>query len=166
MRWLGWLLVAAVLLGGAGLIWYGIANEAETVPAATAPAMSEIDTRTQTQESSLSVNGSMAVGMPDEVRNGSLHNPFSFNMNGKVNIVYDESKVLGAVRDLGVMEEIFDIGGDDGLTVDGFTLLGTVADRVSGDQAIVEFETVSSSLGDASDLGFDLDAVLAVIVGN
>ena len=43
MRWLGWLLVAAVLLGGAGLIWYGIANEAETVPAATAPAVSEID---------------------------------------------------------------------------------------------------------------------------
>lgn len=43
MRWLGWLIVAALLLGGAGLIWYGIANEAETVPAASAPAVSEID---------------------------------------------------------------------------------------------------------------------------
>ena len=96
----------------------------------------------------------------------TANNPFSFRMNGKVNIVYDESKVLGAVRDLGVMEEIFDVGGDDGLTVDGFTLLGTVADRVSGDQAITEFESVRSTLGSVTDLGFDLDALLAVIVGN
>lgn len=43
MRWLGWLLVAAVLLGGAGLIWYGIASEGEAVPAATAPALSDLD---------------------------------------------------------------------------------------------------------------------------
>lgn len=43
MRWLGWLLIAAVLLGGAGLIWYGIANPAESVPAATAPAVADID---------------------------------------------------------------------------------------------------------------------------
>ncbi|MEA1903243.1 MAG: hypothetical protein U9N56_06930 [Actinomycetota bacterium] len=44
MRWLGWLLVGAMLLGGAGLIWYGIANSGEEVVATgTAPALSEID---------------------------------------------------------------------------------------------------------------------------
>lgn len=40
MRWLGWLLVGALLLGGAGLIWYGIVNDADTavVEAPYAPA--------------------------------------------------------------------------------------------------------------------------------
>lgn len=41
-RWLGWLLVTVVILGGAGLIWYGIANTGDDV-ATAAPAMSEID---------------------------------------------------------------------------------------------------------------------------
>lgn len=43
VRWLGWLLIAAIVIGGAGLIWYGIANEAEPVAAGQAATISEID---------------------------------------------------------------------------------------------------------------------------
>ncbi len=43
VRWLGWLLLAAVVIGGAGLIWYGIANEAEPVAAEQAASITEID---------------------------------------------------------------------------------------------------------------------------
>jgi hypothetical protein len=42
-RWLGWLLAAVVVLGGAGLIWYGIANDAEPVAAGQAATIAEID---------------------------------------------------------------------------------------------------------------------------
>ena len=43
VRWLGWLLAAVVVVGGAGLIWYGIANEAEPVAAEQAVSITELD---------------------------------------------------------------------------------------------------------------------------
>lgn len=43
VRWLGWLLVAALVLGGAGLIWYAASNGSTT--AGTPPALADIDLR-------------------------------------------------------------------------------------------------------------------------
>ena len=43
MRWLGWLLVSALVLGAAGIIWYGIANEGAAPVAGEAPVIANID---------------------------------------------------------------------------------------------------------------------------
>lgn len=43
VRWLGWLIVAAVVMGGAGLIWYGIANDAEPIATGQVVSVNEID---------------------------------------------------------------------------------------------------------------------------
>ena len=116
---------------------------------------SRIELECSSSSAELYVNGSLSVGMADDVYR-SDH--FELEMDGVVEIIYDQDLLQAAVDGLGDLELDLDLSGSDEVVYNAFSLNGMVSgDTVTGHAALAEYHSTVAAGGVSGEYGVDSD---------
>ena len=118
---------------------------------------SRIELEASDSGTSLAVNGTMSIGMAQDVNRSD---DFTFDFRGSVSLIYNEdllSDALGGLGDLQLELGVEPTGG--GGSSYGFGLAGTGGSHLSGESAAAEVSAHIAQHGTGSDYGVDFDGL-------
>ncbi|MFN0059682.1 MAG: hypothetical protein ACKVX7_14590 [Planctomycetota bacterium] len=121
---------------------------------------SRIEIEASGATSNLTINGSLSVGMAQELAAVDRIDDFEIEATGNLNITYNESLVTSALAGLQALETGLDLGGEDSTVYDRFMI--SAATGLCGDAsvlALAEFQQMLEELGSYANFGVDMDTV-------
>lgn len=118
---------------------------------------SRIELEASGSRSRLTVNGTIAIGMAQDLEDIARTDDFEFEMDGAVTITYDEELVNAALANLGELETTLSGSSPSGAPVyDTFRLAGTISTAGSGTNSLAHLNQLVS---EGTDLGVDIDSL-------
>ena len=117
---------------------------------------SRVEIEASSNRSVYNINGSLTAGIPDDT---TRSDEFTFDMNGNVDISYDENSVASAIDSLANMEFNLGLGDHQNLASYAYDLRGGGSGGETGHDALADMEALISQNGVNYDYGVDLDAL-------